>query len=84
MLKGDVGLFNSNLKNNLDLFNPFLNLRLKLSGESKNLRPYIFAGPGYLLDNSISAVNFDLGLGTKYYMGQNTAFYVEAGCIHGL
>lgn len=84
MLKGDMGLFNSNLINKLDLFNPFLNLRLKLSDESKNLRPYIFAGPGYLWDNSTSAVNFDLGLGAKYYMSQNTAFYVEAGYIHGL
>ena len=84
MLKGDIGLFNSNLKNNLDLVNPFLNLRLKLSDESKNLRPYLFAGPGYLYDNSVSAVNFDLGLGAKYYMSQNTAFYMEAGYIRGL
>ncbi len=84
MLKGDMGLFNSNLVNNLDLINPFLNLRLKLSDESKNLRPYLFAGPGYLHDNSTSAVNFDLGLGAKYYMSQNTAFYLEAGYIHGL
>ena len=84
MLKGDMGLFNSNLKNNLDLVNPFLNLRLKLSDENKNLRPYLFAGPGYLADNGVSAVNFDLGLGAKYYMSQNTAFYMEAGYIHGL
>ena len=84
ILKGDMGLFNSNLKNNLDLVNPFLNLRFKLSDENKNLRPYLFAGPGYLADNGVSAVNFDLGLGAKYYMSQNTAFYMEAGYIHGL
>jgi len=84
MFKGDMGLFNSNRINNLDLVNPFLNLRLKLSDESKNLRPYLFAGPGYLWDNSVSAVNFDLGLGTKFYMTQNTAFYLEAGYIRGL
>jgi len=84
LLKGDMGVFNSNLVNKLDLFNPFLNLRLKLSDESKNLRPYIFAGPGYLWDNSTSAVNFDLGLGAKYYMSPSTAFYMEAGYIHGL
>lgn len=84
MLKGDMGLFNSNRINNLDLVNPFLNLRLKLSDESKNLRPYLFAGPGYLWDNSVSAVNFDLGLGAKFYMTQNTAFYMEAGYINGL
>jgi len=84
LLKGDMGVFNSNLVNKLDLFNPFLNLRLKLSDESKNLRPYLFAGPGYLWDNSTSAVNFDLGLGAKYYMSPSTAFYMEAGYIHGL
>lgn len=84
MLKGDMGLFNSNRINNLDLVNPFLNLRLKLSDESKNLRPYLYAGPGYLWDNSVSAVNFDLGLGAKFYMTQNTAFYLEAGYIRGL
>jgi len=84
LLKGDMGVFNSNLVNKLDLFNPFLNLRLKLSDETKNLRPYLFAGPGYLWDNSTSAVNFDLGLGAKYYMSPSTAFYMEAGYIHGL
>lgn len=84
MLKGNMGLFNSNLKSKLDLVNPFLNLRYKLNDETKNLRPYLFAGPGYLYDNSVSAVNFDLGVGTKYYLSQSTAFYAEAGYIHGL
>jgi outer membrane protein OmpA-like peptidoglycan-associated protein len=84
MLKGDVGVFNSKLKNNLDLVNPFLNLRLKLADETSSLRPYLFAGPGYLWDNGTKAVNFDLGLGAKYYMSQSTAFYLEAGYIRGL
>jgi outer membrane protein OmpA-like peptidoglycan-associated protein len=84
LLKGDVGLFNSNLKNDLDLVNPFLNLRLKLSDENRNFRPYLFAGPGYLFDNNTEAVNFDAGLGAKFYMSQNTAFYMEAGYIYGL
>ena len=84
MLKGDIGVFRTNLKNNLDLVNPFLNLRFKLSDESKNLRPYLFAGPGFLADNGVSAFNFDLGLGTKYYMSQSTAFYMEVGYIRGL
>ncbi len=84
MLKTDVGLFRTNLTNNLDLVNPFLNLRFKLSNENKNLRPYLFAGPGFLADNGESAVNFDLGLGAKYYMSQSTAFYMEAGYIRGI
>lgn len=84
MLKGDMGVFRTKLKSNLDLVNPLLNLRLKLSGENSNLRPYLFAGPGFLADNGVTAFNFDLGLGTKYYMSQNTALYIEAGYIRGL
>ncbi len=84
MLKGDMGVFRTRTENNLDLANAFLNLRLKLSDESKNLRPYLFAGPGYLADNGVSALNFDLGLGAKYYMSQSTAFYMEAGYIRGI
>ena len=84
MLKGDMGVFRTRMENNLDLANAFLNLRLKLSDESKNLRPYVFAGPGYLADNGVSALNFDLGLGAKYYMSQSTAFYMEAGYIRGI
>jgi OmpA-OmpF porin, OOP family len=83
-LKGDVGLFRSNLKNDLDLVNPLLNLNFKLSGESSKLRPYVFAGPGYLFDNNTSAVNFDLGLGAKCYLGPNTALYMEAAYLRGL
>lgn len=83
MLKSDFGLFNSKLTNNLDLVNPFLNLRYKLTGEDKNFRPYLFAGPGFLADNSESGLNFDLGVGGKYYMTPATALYLEAGYING-
>jgi len=84
VLKGDMGLFNSNLVNDLDLVNPFLNLKFKLSDESAKLRSYVFAGPGYLYNNSTEAVNFDVGLGAKYYVGQNTALYMEAAYFRGL
>lgn len=84
MLKGDIGVFRSNLKSNLDLVNPFLNLRLKLADESKNLRPYLFAGPGFLADNGETAFNFDLGLGAKYYLNDHMALYMEAGYLRGL
>ena len=84
MLKGDIGVFRTGLKSNLDMVNPFLNLRFKLSDESKNLRPYLFAGPGYLADNGVSAVNFDAGLGAKYYMNPKAALYMEAGYIRGI
>ena len=84
MLKGDMGLFNSKLTNNLDLVNPFLNLRYKLTGEDKNFRPYLFAGPGFLADNSETGLNFDLGVGGKYYISPATALYLEAGYINGI
>jgi len=84
MLKGDMGIYRTPLVNTLDLVNPFLNLRFKLSGEDKNLRPYLFAGPGYLWDNGTDAVNFDLGLGTKYYIKPAAALYLEAGYIRGI
>jgi len=84
MLKGDMGIYRTPLVNTLDLVNPFLNLRFKLSGEDKNLRPYLFAGPGYLWDNGTDNVNFDLGLGTKYYIKPAAALYLEAGYIRGI
>jgi len=64
--------------------NAFLNLRFKLSNETKKFRPYLYAGPGFLADNSESGINFDLGIGGKYYVGTNTALYLDAGYINGL
>ncbi len=84
IVKGDIGVFRSGLKNNLDLVNPLLNLRLKLSDESSKFRPYLFAGPGFLADNGVTGFNFDLGLGVKYYMNQSSAFYMQAGYVRGL
>ncbi|MBW8325191.1 MAG: OmpA family protein [Prolixibacteraceae bacterium] len=84
MLKGDLGVFNSKLNSNLDLANAFLNLRYKLTDESKKFRPYLFAGPGFLADNSETGLNFDLGLGGKYYFNPNTALYLDAGYINGI
>ena len=84
MLKGDLGLFKSNLVSNLDVANAFLNLRLKLSNESKNLRPYLYAGPGFLADNSETGLNFDLGIGGKYYFSPATALYLDAAYTNGI
>jgi outer membrane protein OmpA-like peptidoglycan-associated protein len=84
MLKGDLGLYNSELTNKVDLANLFLDLRLKLSGENKNFRPYLYAGPGFLADNRISGLNFNAGLGVKYYVSPATALNLNMGYIHGL
>ncbi len=82
-LQADLGLFRSDLINDLDLANPFLNLRLKLSNETVKFRPYVYGGPGFLADNNESGLNFDLGLGGKFHFNQNNAFYLEAGYING-
>lgn len=84
MLKGNLGLFNSKVTNDLDMANAVLNLRLKLTDESKKFRPYLFAGPGILADNSSTGVNLNLGLGSKYYFSPATALYLEAGYINGI
>ena len=84
MLKGDMGLFNSKLTSDLDIANAFLNLRYKLNDESKKFRPYLFAGPGLLADNSESGLNFNIGAGDKYYISPATALYMEVGYINGI
>ena len=85
MLKGDLGVFNSKLTtSDLDLANAFLNIRYKLSDESKKFRPYLFAGPGFLADNATSGLNFNLGLGSKYYISSGIALYVEAAYLNGI
>ncbi|MFA5327201.1 MAG: OmpA family protein [Prolixibacteraceae bacterium] len=84
MLKGDMGLWRSDLITDLDLFNPSLDLRFKLSDESKKLRPYLYAGPGLLSDNSEKGLNFNLGVGAKYYISSGTALYLDAGYINGV
>ncbi len=84
MLKGDLGLFNSLLVTDVDLLNASLNLRYKLGNESKNFRPYLYAGPGFLADNLEKGLNFDLGLGAKYYVNAATALYFDAGYMNGV
>ncbi|HBL76224.1 MAG: hypothetical protein A2W90_09980 [Bacteroidetes bacterium GWF2_42_66] len=84
MLKGDLGLFNTKLKSNIDWGGPTLNLRYKFLNEMKTFRPYIYGGPGYLYDNSESGLNFDLGFGAKYYFSPNTALYFDAAYIYGI
>ncbi len=84
MLKSDLGVFNSKATSGIDLADILLNLRFNLSDESKNFRPYLFAGPGFLADNVTSGMNFDLGLGAKYYFNPNTALYFDAGYLSGI
>ena len=84
VLQGNLGVFRTLLNSDLDLANANLNLRYKLSDETKKLRPYLFAGPGFLADNSETGLSFDLGLGSKYYISPATAVYLSAGYINGI
>ena len=84
MLKGDLGLFNSKLTSDLDMANAYLNLRFKLTNENTKFRPYIYAGPGFLADNSESGINFNLGIGSKYYISPSTALYLDGSYINGI
>jgi len=84
LLKGDLGLYNSKVISKLDMASAFLNLRYKLSNEGNKFRPYLYAGPGFLADNQTSGMNFDLGLGAKYYVSPATALYLDAGYLNGI
>jgi outer membrane protein OmpA-like peptidoglycan-associated protein len=84
MLRGNLGVLNSNVSNNLDLAASYLNLRFKLANETKKLRPYLYAGPGFLADNSEKGLSFDLGLGAKYYFRPGIALYLDAGYMNGV
>ena len=85
MLKGDLGINDSEV----DLFSGFLNLRYKfyngkMLSETSGIQPYLFAGPGFLQDNSASGVNFDAGIGSKFPISPNTSLYLEAAYIKGI
>ena len=84
MLKGDLGLFNSEQDGGVDMTNSFLNLRFKILTEESKFRPYLFAGPGFLADNYTSGLNFNVGAGAKYYFNPNAAFYFDAGYFSGI
>jgi len=84
LLKGNLGLWRTKLVSDLDLVNVLVDFRYKLTDETRNFRPYLFAGPGYLADNTGTGINFDLGLGAKYYLNPILAVYGQAGYINGI
>jgi len=84
MLQGNMGVFNTNVNSDLDLFNGLLNLRYKLTDETKKCRWFLYAGPGYLADNTEWNFNFDAGVGSKYYFNSKLAAYFSAGYVHGI
>lgn len=84
MLRGNLGLFNSTVKNNLDIAAGYLNLRYKFLDETRKCRPYLYVGPGYLADNNEKGLSFNAGLGAKYYLSPSIAIYFEGGYMNGI
>lgn len=85
MLKQDMG-FNDD---GTDFGNTLLNLRFKFNNgsilsENASVQPYLFAGPGYMMDNLKEGVNFDAGIGSKFPLSDNVSLYLEAGYIKGI
>lgn len=83
-LKGDLGFLNSKQNGGIDLAGAYLNLRYKLADETKKFSPYLFAGPGFLADNSTTGLNFDLGAGVKHYYKPNRAVYLDLAYLSGI
>lgn len=84
MLQGNVGLWRPSVGHEVDMGNALLNLRYKLYNETKNFRPYLYAGPGIMGDNGEDKLNFDAGVGAKYYIAPATAFYGKVGYISAI
>lgn len=89
MLKNDLGITDQGIDGKIDINNVFLNLRYKLNNgyiinENSVIKPYLFAGPGYLSDNLEKGVNFDAGIGTKIGLSPSVALYLEGAFIKGI
>jgi outer membrane protein OmpA-like peptidoglycan-associated protein len=73
----------------VDLVNPLLNLRYKLSNgyifdENSAIQPYLVGGVGYLWDNQTDGVNFDGGLGFKVPVSPATSLFVTGTYVKGI
>ncbi|WP_430973571.1 OmpA family protein [Sunxiuqinia rutila] len=89
ILLNNLGFYNSEVKNPLDMGTGFLNLRYKLNNghifeENSAVQPYLYAGPGYIYDNSTEGINWDAGLGFKFPLSPSVSLFVEGGFVEGL
>lgn len=92
MAELDLGWMFADLKNSTyssDNVNLLLNLRYKFNNgkflpvDSK-IQPFIFAGPGFLVDNGYQNVNFDAGLGVKYMLSKSWSLFAQGGYTYGI
>ncbi|RKD88217.1 OmpA family protein [Mangrovibacterium diazotrophicum] len=84
----NFGLANNKIESNLDVSLTTIAVRYKFYNgiilpESSVLKPYVFAGPGYISDNNVNKINFNLGLGAKYPIKRNISLYAQVGYVNG-
>jgi len=80
MLKAESGFG----QGGVDFINPMLNLRYKLYNgyifsETAAVQPYIYGGPGIMWDNQDNGLSWDVGIGFKFPIGDNTSLFLEGG-----
>ncbi len=68
----------------VDFVNPALNLRYKLYNgyifsETAAVQPYIYGGPGIMWDNQDNGLSWDVGVGFKFPISENTSLFLEGG-----
>ncbi|WP_299579420.1 OmpA family protein [uncultured Sunxiuqinia sp.] len=89
MLLNNLGIANSEISSTLDYSASFLNLRYKFNNgyifkENSSVQPYLYGGPGIIMDNKTEGLNWDAGLGFKFPLSPSVSLFAEAGFIEGL
>lgn len=73
----------------VDITNPLLNLRYKLSNgyilkENSMFQPYVFGGAGFIWDNDENGLNFDAGVGVKVPVSKSLALGLNGAYIKNI
>lgn len=84
----NLGLWNNDVVRSLDVALTSINARYKLYNgiilpETSLIKPYVYAGPGILSDNSVNGLTINAGLGAKYSLTRNISIFAQAGFIRG-
>ena len=66
MLLNNLGLGNNKVSSTMDYASTFLNLRYKFNNgyifkENSSIQPYLYGGPGFIIDNDSEGINWDAG-----------------------
>lgn len=88
MLLNNLGLGNNKVSSTMDYASTFLNLRYKFNNgyifkENSSIQPYLYGGPGFIIDNDSEGINWDAGLGFKFPVSPSVSLFAEAGFVEG-